>query len=106
MKTKISHPFKVPEGFFDQLDRELVMNLDKTGLSIRRKTVAWQVLKYAAIITAAIFIGRGSVLIFPYRESTPAEQENITVDLVLSQVSEEDITDFLIENVACEVITE
>ncbi len=105
-KPKISHPYQVPDGFFDLQEKELMIKLDGISLQEKRKSAVWQVLKYAAIIVAAVFLGRESVTVFPGQQKSAADQESLTVDLVLSQVSDEDLSEFLIENVAQEFLTE
>jgi hypothetical protein len=105
-KPKIAHPYHVPDGFFDLQEKELMIKLDGINLQETKKSAALQVLKYAAIIVAAIFLGRESVLIFPPKHKTYVNQEFLTVDLVLSQVSDEDISEFFIENIAQQGLTE
>ena len=104
-KPKIGHPYQVPDGFFDLQEKELMIKLDGISLQEKRKSIVWQVFKYAAIIVAAIFLGRQSVLIFPHQQKALSDQQSLTVDLVLSQVSDEDLSEFFIENVSQEELT-
>jgi hypothetical protein len=104
-RTKINHPFKVPEGFFDDLENELLMKVETGEVQNRKKTLLLQVLKYAAIIILAVFLGRESTRLFPGKKNMSVSSDTISVDLVLSQVSDEDITDFFIDNVTNDVFT-
>ena len=104
--SKINHPYRVPEDFFNNLENELMTKVDAEINRGKQKYFVLQVLKYAAIVIFAIFLGRESVKFIPGNRESTSDQESITVDLVLSQVSEEDITDFLIENNTLEISTE
>ena len=102
-KPKINHPFQIPDDFFDHLEKELLMKTEKFTFPEKRGSVFLQVIKYAAIIIGAIFLGRESVKIIPDKSTSFREKESISVDLILSQVSDEDITNFLIDNVTMEI---
>lgn len=102
-KPKINHPFQVPDGFFDHLEKELLMKTEMATYREKRGKVFLQILKYAAIIIGAVFLGRESVNYIPDKSKSARSEETISVDLVLSQVSDEDITNYLIENVTMEI---
>jgi len=103
-KPRINHPFQVPEDFFDHLEKDLLTELDKVSLKDRKKSVLLQVLRYAAIFIVAIILGRESVKLYPGNTRSSGEQEIISVDLVLSQVSDEDVTEFIMDNITQEVL--
>jgi hypothetical protein len=105
-KPKINHPFQVPDDFFDHLEKELLMKTEMVTFTENRGSVFLQILKYAAIIVGAIFLGRESVKYIPENSNSSRTEETISVDLVLSQVSDEDITNFLLDNVTMEIPTE
>jgi hypothetical protein len=102
-RIKINHPFLVPEGFFDRQEQELLKKMDVADLQKGKKTLVWEVLKYAAIIITAIFLGRESVRIFPGSSTSAATRETVSVDMILSQVSDEEINNYLIDNITEEV---
>jgi hypothetical protein len=104
--SKINHPFQVPDDFFDHLEKDLLTELDKISFQEKKKSVLFQVIKYAAIVIVAIFLGRESVKLFPGNTTSSTENETISVDLVLSQVTDEDITDFIMENATQKVLNE
>jgi hypothetical protein len=104
--SKINHPYQVPDGFFNNLEKELMTKMDSEISKGRHKHILVQVLKYAAIIIFAIFLGRESERLIPGSGESTSNQESISVELVLSQVSDEDITDFLIENSTLVISTE
>ena len=55
--------------------------------------------KYAAIFVIAFILGRESVNHFQNQSQTKASTDIYSVENVLSQVSEDDINNYLIENV-------
>ena len=103
-KSKIKHPYQVPDNFFEQLEKELEKELDKISLQETKRSVVFQILKYAAIIFTAILLGRQSVKIYPGNTDFSGEVEVLGVDLVLSQVSDEDVTEFILENITQDVL--
>jgi hypothetical protein len=105
-KSKINHPYQVPDDFFNLLEKELMIKVDAEINKGRQKHFLVQVLKYAAIVIFAIFLGRESVRLIPGNRESTSDQESLSVDLVLSQVSDEDITEFLIDNNTLEISTE
>ena len=104
-RGKIDHPFLVPEGFFDKMENEFLAKMEDETIQNRKKNIFIQVLKYAAIITIAVFLGRQSARLFPLERNGAAGKETISVDLVLSQVSDEEITEYIIDNVNYDVFT-
>jgi hypothetical protein len=105
-KPKINHPFQVPDDFFDHLEKELEIELDKISLQKKKRSVVFQILKYAAIIFAAVLLGRQSVKIYPGNTGLSGDTEILSVDLVLSQVSDEDVTEFILDNITQDVLNQ
>ena len=105
-KPGINHPFQVPDDFFDHLEKDLLTELDEVTLHDRKKSVLLQVLKYAAIFIGAIMLGRESVKLYPGDTRTSDDRETISVDLVLSQVSDEDVSEFIIDNITQDVLNQ
>jgi hypothetical protein len=103
-KSKINHPFLVPEDFFGWQEKELMLKMEAESRTRRQKQFLLQITKYAAIIIFAIFLGRESVRFFPGTKDSSDDPGAISVDLVLSQVSEEDITNYFINYVTEDVI--
>jgi hypothetical protein len=102
--SKINHPYQVPDDFFNNLEKELLTKVDSEIRKDRKKHILVQVLKYAAIVIFAIILGRESVLFIPGTGESTGDQESISVDLVLSQVPEEDITDYFVNYVTEDVL--
>jgi hypothetical protein len=106
MNTKIRHPFQVPDDFFENLEKELSVTIDRIAIQKRKKSIALQVIRYAAIVIIAVILGRESVKIYPGDRNSQPGEETISVDLVLSQVPEEDIVDFLADIFSQSKVTE
>ena len=105
-KPKIDHPFRVPDDFFDQLETDLGRELDKISFQVKKRSLVLQILKYAAIIFAAAMLGRESVKIFPGHSGSSGNVDIFSVDLVLSQVSDEDVTEFIMDNITQDVLNQ
>jgi hypothetical protein len=102
--AKINHPYQVPEDFFNNLEKEIMTKVDSEIRKGRQKHILVQVLKYAAIVMFAVFLGRESVILIPGNRESTGDQESISVELVLSQVTEEDITDYFVNYVTADVL--
>lgn len=104
-KHKIEHPYIVPDGFFETFKNETISKLGNklNERSVKLKPIFVQSAKYAAIVAISFFLGRGSKLFINLDKDTP-QGELYTIDVVFSQVSDEDITDFIIENVTAEML--
>jgi hypothetical protein len=104
MRTKIKHPYQVPEGFFKDFRKNLEVEITKIQPSNRKTFFVkrFSLVKYAAILV--IVAGVGYVTMHIMRKSDNSVEENlqITVEEVLSQISEEELTDFIIENISPE----
>jgi hypothetical protein len=102
--SKINHPYQVPDEFFNNLEKDIMTKVDSEIRKVRQKHFLVQVLKYAAIVIFAVFLGRESVILIPGTGESTSDQESISVDLVLSQVPEEDITDYFVNYVTEDVL--
>jgi hypothetical protein len=102
--SKINHPYQVPDDFFNNLEKVITTKVDSEIHKSKQKHFMVQVLKYAAIIIFAVFLGRESVLLIPGTGESTSDQESISVDLILSQVPEEDITDYFVNYVTEDVL--
>ena len=97
-EEKINHPFHIPEGFFENFWNEMNAKMEQDSQSKNVKDLVLTISKYAAIFIFAFILGRGSVSYFQ-QKSQPEQSEQIySVENVLSQVSDDDITNYLIEN--------
>ena len=93
---KIDSGFKVPNGYFEQLEMEIIINSYKNVkvISIFKKTKFW-LSSVAAILIIAISI----VSIFSLTKNEPISNEdyltysnNLTTDDLIEHLSEEDIS--------------
>lgn len=103
-KDKIGHPYLVPDDFFEefnlQMEEKLTVPEEK---SIERlKLVLLVSFKYAAIIALSFFVGRESILVFNPEPSTSDQLEYFSVDAVYNQISDDEITDYIIQNTSPE----
>jgi len=93
---KIAHPFQVPENFHEEFISELKSSIEKKGKQRKRKLkvekLAINFLKYTAVFVAAFMIGRFSI----NPESSKNKAEHM--ESIYNQVSDDDITSFIIEN--------
>jgi len=103
-KEKINHPFIAPDGFFQDFKVEMteILNVKEEKHRGRFRTILLIGFKYAAIITLSFFLGRESMRLFNPESSTSRQSEYFSVDAVYSQVSDDDITDYIIQNTPVE----
>jgi hypothetical protein len=103
-KNKINHPFIAPDGFFEEFKVEMSEKLDvqEKKHEGRFRTILLTGFKYAAIIALSFFLGRESMRLFNPESSTSEQSEYFSVDAVYSQVSDDDITDYIIQNTPVE----
>ena len=59
--------------------------------------------KYAAIIVFSFFLGRASMSAFNEDKTNNNQIETFTVDEVMLQISEEDITEYLLDDYSIEI---
>ena len=101
MKTRINHPYHVPEGFFNDFRKSMENEIEKLQTG-NRKTVKlhyqkW--LRYAAIFLVLVGVGYASFHFIKQSDKKIDENLQLTVEEVLPQISEEELTDFVIENI-------
>lgn len=103
-KKIIKHPFIVPDGFFEEFQIEMSekLNVQEEKYSRRFRSILLIGFKYAAIIALSFFLGRESIRLFNPESSTSGKEEYFSVDAVYSQVSDDDITDYIIQNTPVE----
>jgi hypothetical protein len=97
---KINHPYQVPDHFFNDFKSGILEQIEAEPPNQKLKSVVLLIAKYAAIIVISFILGRESSSIFREKTAKYNEQEIYNVENVLSQVSDDDITDYLIENVS------
>ena len=104
-KHKIEHPFLVPDDFFESFKDETVSKLTKLqeDRTVKMKKIIMQSAKYAAIVAFSFFMGRESLL-FVNQDKESKQEELYSIDVVYSQVSDDDITDYIIENASSEML--
>lgn len=96
MNKKTEHPFLVPDNFFEEFKSEFLSNVrfnNTASPQFQIKKLAINTFKYAAIVAIAFLLGRYSMIISGNQES---DLKNL--DLIINQVSEEEIVDFVIED--------
>ena len=104
MKTKINHPYQVPEGFFEDfrksMEDEIVKNKHVKRKTISIKGLKW--MKYAAVIVVLAGVGYSSLRIIKQSNKSIDDELQLTVEEVLPQISEDELTEFIIENIPSE----
>lgn len=97
---KIKHPYHIPDDFFEKFKEETRQELDKNydppKSTLRRIELTF--LKYAAIIILSFLLGRKSMQLFSPSDELAIAVDEFTVDEVYNQVSEDEITDFIIND--------
>jgi len=103
-KNKINHPFIAPDVFFEEFKIEMSekLNVQEEKYNRRFRTILMNGFKYAAIIALSFFLGRESMRLFNPESSASGQSEYFSVDVVYSQVSDDDITDFIIQTTPVE----
>jgi hypothetical protein len=103
-KNKINHPFIAPDGFFEEFKIEMSekLNVQEEKHNSRYRSILLIGFKYAAIIALSFFLGRESMHLFNPEPSVSGQSEYFSVDAVYSQVSDDDITDYIIQNTPIE----
>lgn len=103
-KNKINHPFIAPDGFFEEFKVEMSekLNVQERKHDGKFRAILLTGFKYAAIIALSFFLGRESMRLFNPESSTSEQSEYFSVDAVYSQVSDDDITDYIIQNTPVE----
>jgi hypothetical protein len=97
-KEKIHHPFRVPDNFFDDFKTGILETVstkpEEKQVGIIR--LVKKITVYAAILVFGFFAVKGIVFTFqnksPDLKSTDAE-----IDAIYTQISEEDLTNFMLD---------
>ena len=104
MKTKINHPYHVPEGFFDDFRKSMENEIEKlqtgSGKKVKFHYPKW--MKYAAIFLFLVGAGYASFRLINQPDNMIDENLQLTVEEILPQISEEELTDYVIENITPE----
>lgn len=103
-REKINHPFHVPDDFFEEFENAMVEKISTKILKRSYKTVILTISKYAAIIVFSFILGRESVSLYQDNSRSETDSQLYTVESVLTQVSDDEIADYLIENVIEDVL--
>ena len=104
MNTKINHPFKAPDRFFDSFRTNLEEQIIKQPARIR-PLLAHKIrnyMRYAAI--AFLFFGLGYTAFWLTNKNRGplSDNENLTVEEIYTIVPEDEMTDFVLENFTTE----
>jgi uncharacterized protein (DUF2164 family) len=99
-KEIIKHPYQVPENFFEDNEKDLMETFNRNYQKNKVRSLILNVSKYAAIIAVSFLLGRLSVSFF----NSGAEEQVFAVETVLSQVSEDEVIEFLIDNITDDVL--
>lgn len=104
MKTKMNHPYQVPERFFGDFRKNLESEIEKLQAenrkSIRMHHQRW--IRYAAIFLVLVGVGYISFYSIKQSENKMDDSMQLTVEEILPQISDEELTDFVIENITLE----
>ncbi len=103
-RQKIKHPFQAPDDFFESFAPEMLDKINQKPTANKNKLVVQTVMKYAAIVLLSFLLGRISVYLIKPGADSSEKRELYTVDAVYSQVSDEDIDDFILENASSDLL--
>lgn len=101
---KIKHPFQVPDDFFESFAPEMLDKINQEPKANKNKLVVLKVIKYAAIVVLSFLLGRVSVNLNKSNADSSEKKDLYTVDAVYSQVSDDDINDFILENASSDLL--
>jgi len=101
---KIKHPFQAPDDFFESFAPEMLDKISKEPSGKKSKSLVFTMMKYAAIVVLSFLLGRASInLSKPVAD--PSEKNDLySVEAVYSQVSDDDINDFILENASSDLL--
>jgi hypothetical protein len=98
IKIKINHPYHTPDDFFENFRKELLEKVNTESKQHKLQSIVLTILKYAAIVVFSFILGRESVHLVNLKTSLQDDHELFNVEAVLGQVSDDDITNYLLEN--------
>jgi hypothetical protein len=101
---KIKHPFQVPDDFFESFGPEILDKIKHEAPTKKSKAVLLTVMKYAAIVVLSFLLGRASINLGKQITDSSEKNELLSVDAVYSQVSDDDINDFILENASSDLL--
>ncbi|MBX2878023.1 MAG: hypothetical protein KTR30_38245 [Saprospiraceae bacterium] len=98
---KIEHPFQVPDHFFETFQSEILDQVakEKHSWPPRIKRLVLKSARYAATLLLFALAGKGVWSFLEKPAASSAEQETIDQELetIYSQISEQDLMDFISE---------
>lgn len=103
-QQKIKHPFQVPDDFFESFAPEMLNKLSNDTTANKSKPVAFAIMKYAAIVVLSFLLGRISMELSKPNTNRDEKKDLYTVDAVYSQVSDDEIDDFILENASSDFL--
>lgn len=101
---KIKHPFQAPDDFFESFAPGMMDKISKDPVDKKSKSLIFSMMKYAAIVLISFLLGRVSVNMNKPGSGTSESKDLYTVDAVYSQVSDDDIDDFILENTSRDIL--
>lgn len=101
---KIKHPFQAPDGFFESFAPEMLDKINKEPTDSKAKLLVFTMMKYAAIVVLSFLLGRISVNMSKPNANTSESKDLYSVDAVYSQVSDDDIDNFILENASSDLL--
>jgi len=101
---KIKHPYQVPDDFFESFAPEMLDKISKEPIAKKSKSVVLTIMKYAAIVVLSFLLGRVSINLNKPDADSSEKKDLYTVDAVYSQVSDDDINDFILENASSDLL--
>lgn len=101
---KIKHPFQVPDDFFDSFAPEMLSKINHEPPRNNRKKVFLTIMKYAAIVVLSFLLGRVSLYLGKPIADSSEKNDLYSVDAVYLQVSDDDISEFILENASSDML--
>lgn len=101
---KIKHPFQVPDDFFESFAPEMMDKISKEPVDKKSRSLIFTLMKYAAIVVISFLLGRVSMTSNKQSGSSAEKEDMYSVEAVYSQVSDDDIDAFIIENATSDLL--
>jgi hypothetical protein len=105
-RNKIPHPYHVPENFFAEFKKELLENISEETKAKKPQTIQLlkKVLQYAAILVFSFFAVKGIIETFSGKQDAKKSiKTDMEIDLIYSQISEEELTEFIVNESNVEI---
>lgn len=103
-EQKIKHPFQVPDDFFESFGPEMLDKITTEPAAGKINSAVFTILKYAAIVVLSFLLGRVSINLSKPNADSSDKNDLYSVDAVYSQVSDDDINDFILENASSDLL--